>query len=187
MGILAKNKDKLMLVFDIGSSNVSGALFEAQDSGIPKIIFSTTEGIKFEEKIYTERFLLLTMQALEVVVNKIYKSSAGIPEEIFCILSSPWHISQTRIINLKKNTPFIFTAKLAEDLIKKEIGLFEEEHSSKTVNIDAPNRTIELKNIKTILNGYETTEPLSKKIKELEMIVFISMGEETILKKIETI
>jgi len=110
MGILAKNKDKLMLVFDIGSSNVSGALFWAQESGAPKIIFSTTEAIKIENKINTDRFLLLTMQTLEVVVNKIYKSGLGIPEEIFCVLSSPWHMSQTRIINLKKNTPFVFTA-----------------------------------------------------------------------------
>jgi hypothetical protein len=185
MKILAKDKNKLMLVFDIGSSNVSGALFWAQESGTPKIIFSATEAIKLEEKVDTDRFLLLTTQALGVVVNKIYKSGMGIPEEFFCVLSSPWHVSQTRIISLKKNTPFIFTAKLAEDLIKKEIGFFEEAHSSKTINIDAPNRTIELKNIKTILNGYETSDPLNKKIKELEMIVFISMGEEKVLKNIE--
>lgn len=185
MGIFSKDKSELMLVFNIGSSNVGGAIFEAQESGIPKIIFSITEPIILDDEFSTDRFLSLTMQALDNVANKIYKTGKGIPNEIFCVLSSPWHVSQTRIISLKKNTPFIFTAKLAEELIKKEISLFEEEHLSKTINTDAPNRTIELKNIKTILNGYETTEPLSKKIKELEMIVFISMGEETILKKIE--
>lgn len=185
MGILAKNKNKLMLVFDIGSSNVGGALFWAQESGVPKIIFSTTEPIVLEDKVDSDRFLSLTIHALEIVADKIHKAGKGIPEEFFCVLSSPWHVSQTRIINLKKNTPFIFTAKLAEDLIKKEISLFEEEHLSKTLNTDAPNRTIELKNIKTILNGYETSEPLNKKIQELEMIVFISMGEEKTLKKIE--
>jgi len=74
MKILAKDKNKLMLVFDIGSSNVSGALFWAQESGTPKIIFSATEAIKLEEKVDTDRFLLLTTQALGVVVNKIYKS-----------------------------------------------------------------------------------------------------------------
>ena len=91
------------------------------------------------------------------------------------------------MINLSKNTPFIFNAKLAEELTKKEIDLFEHEHMSETVNKNAPNRTIELKNIKTVLNGYETTEPLNKKITSLEMTVFISMGEEKVLKNIENV
>ena len=42
MGIFSKNKkNKLILVFHIGSSNVEGALFWAQDSGVPRIIFSS--------------------------------------------------------------------------------------------------------------------------------------------------
>jgi len=40
MGIFskAKSKDELILVFNIGSEAVGGALFRAQKSGIPKII-----------------------------------------------------------------------------------------------------------------------------------------------------
>jgi hypothetical protein len=189
MGIFSKNKNKsknkLMLVFNIESSNVGGALFWTQDSGVPKIIFSTTESILLQEKINIDRFLVLTMQALDVVAEKIYKMGLGTPEDIFCVLSSPWHISQTRIINFKRNTPFIFTAKLAESLVQKEIHLFEEEYLSKVTNINALNRAFEFKNIKTILNGYETSEPLNKKINELEMTIFISMGEELVLNKIE--
>lgn len=176
-----------MLVFNIGSSSVGGALFWTQESGVPKIIFSTTEPILLENKIDINRFLVLTMQALDVVAERIHKSGLGAPKEIFCVLSSPWHISQTRIINYQKNTPFVFTAKLAESLVQKEVSLFEEEHASKTerVGTDVPNRSIELKNIRTTLNGYETPEPLNQKTKELEMIIFISMGEEQVLKKIE--
>jgi len=62
MEILSKNKNKLMLVFNVGSLDVSGALFWTQESGIPKIIFSTTESIALEEKIDADRFLILTMQ-----------------------------------------------------------------------------------------------------------------------------
>lgn len=174
-----------MLVFNIESSSVGGALFWAQDSGIPKIIFSIREPIIIEEKIDFDRFLFLTMKSLEIVVNKVYMAGVGAPERIFCVLSSPWYISQTRIINLKKNTPFLFTTKLADDLIQKEINLFKEEHLAKYTNVGNSVRTIELKNIKIILGGYEASKPLNQKVKELEMIIFISISGEQVLKKIE--
>ena len=136
MGIFSgtREKNELVLVFDIGSSSVGGALFWAQKSGIPKIIFSAKEPIPLEENIDVDRFLLLTIKSLEAVLNKIHKAGLGAPEKIFCVLSSPWYISEARIINLKKNTPFIFTEKLADDLIQKEIKLFEEEHLIKYKN-----------------------------------------------------
>lgn len=187
MGIFSgpKKKDELMLVFNIGSSSVGGALFWAQGSGIPKIIFSIQEPIVVEEKIDIDRFLFLTLQSLQIVVNKIYMAGLGAPKQIFCVLSSPWYVSQTRMVNLKKNTSFIFTAKLADSLIQKEINIFEEEHLVKYMNVNNSVRTIELKNIKTLLNGYETSKPLNQKAKELEMIIFISIGGEKVLKKIE--
>lgn len=189
MGIFSrtKSKDELVLVFNIGSGKVGGTLFWMQDSGIPKIIFSATEPILLEDQFDIDRFLLHTIQSLEKVANKIYLAGLGVPNGIFCVLSSPWHISQTRIINFKKNTPFIFTANLADSLVKKEINLFEEEHSIKKDNTNSLNRIIELKNIKTILNGYETPEPLNQKTKELEMTIFVSMSEEQVLKKIEEV
>jgi len=101
MGIFLgnKKKDELVLVFNIGSSSVSGALFRAQSSGIPKIIFSAKEPVLVEKKIDIDRFLLLTIQSLQIVVDKIYKAGLGAPSRIFCVLSSPWYTSQTRVIS----------------------------------------------------------------------------------------
>ncbi|MEK7539103.1 MAG: hypothetical protein AAB595_00460 [Patescibacteria group bacterium] len=180
-----KNKGKLALVFYIGSSSVGGALFWAEKSGIPKIVFSVREPIVLEENIEADRFLFLTMKSLEIVANQVYKAGLGAPEEVFCVLSSLWCVSQTRIIRLEKNAPFLFTTKLAFDLIQKEKVLFEEEHSTKYLRSGAPVRLIELKNIKMMINGYETSHPLDQKAKELEMTIFISMSEERVLGKIE--
>ena len=177
-----KEKEELMLVFDIRSSMVGGALFWTQKSEIPKIIFSVREPIIPEENLDADKLLSLTIKTLEIVADKIYMARLGAPSRIFCVLSSPWYVSQTRIISLKRNTPFVFNAKLADNLIQKEIKFFEEEHLAKYGDSV---RAIELKNIKTVLNGYETTQPLNKKIKELEMAIFISMSGEQVLKKIE--
>jgi len=177
-------KGKLVLVFYIGSSSVGGSLFWTEKSGIPKIVFSVNEPIELEEKVEADRFLSLTLKSLELVAVKVHSAGMGVPEEIFCVLSSLWYISQTRIIRLEKNTPFLFTSKLADDLIKKEVALFEEEHSTKYARAGAPVRLIELKNIKTVINGYETPYPLNQKGKELEMTIFVSIGSEKILTKI---
>ena len=187
MGIFSRNKEKgkLVLVFDIGSSSVGGALFWMQKSGIPEIVISLNEPITLQKTLDIDNFLSSTIKSLEIVVSKIYRAGIGKPEAIFCVLSSPWHISQTRVIKLEKNAPFIFTVKLANNLIQKEAALFKEEYLAKCLHTDSPVRLIEFKNIKTMLNGYETLSPLDQKTKELEITIFISISSEQILKKVE--
>jgi cell division ATPase FtsA len=187
MGIFGGSKEnsEFVLVFDIGSSSVGGALFYMEQSGIPKIIFAVREPITLEADIEPDRFLSLTIKALETVANKVSKAGVGAPKRIFCVLSSPWYVSQNRIIKLEKNSPFVFTIKLADDLIQKEIELFEADHITKYSQAGSPVRAIELKNIKTMLNGYETSQPLNQKTKELEMTIFISMSPESVLSGIE--
>lgn len=181
----AKKQDELVLVFDVGSTSVKAALFFMQKSGAPRIITSIREPILFEDKVEIDRFLFLTIQALETVVGEIAAKGLGAPSRIFCIFSSPWHISQTRIISLKKDTPFTFTSKLSDSLIQKELSVLKEEYVKKYAHPENALRLIELKNIKIMLNGYETTKPLGKSAKELEMTLFISMSEEQVCKKIE--
>lgn len=182
-----KDKDELMLVFNMGSSSVGAALFLAQKSGIPKIIFSTREPIPIEEEAQIDRFLFLASKSLDVVAKKVLMTGLGVPDRIFCVLSSQFYVSQTRIISFKQDIPFVFTVKLADSLIQKEIKIFQEEHASKYASIGGDIRPIELKNIKTMLNGYETSNPLDQKAKELEMVIFISISGEQILKKVEDV
>jgi cell division ATPase FtsA len=187
MGIFSKaqTEDELMAVFNIGSSSVGGAFFLAQSSGVPKIIFSAIEPLRLEEKVEADKFLSLTIEAIDTVAAKIYGAGLGAPKRIFCVLSSPWYSSQTRAINFKKNTPFIFTEKLADELIQKEIKIFGEEHTVKYGDAGKGIRPIELKNIKTMLNGYEATRPLGQKATDLEMSIFLSICGEQMLALVE--
>lgn len=188
MGIFskfAKKKDELVLVFDIGSASVGGALFLVQESGIPKILKAVREPVVLQDTFNIDKFLPSTVKVLENVANQIYKAGLGAPQSCFCVLSAPWHVSQTRIIKISKNTPFIFTEKIATSLVQKEISLFEEEYLKKYADLGNPVRSIEFKNIKIMLNGYETSKPLNQKAKDLEMTVFVSICGENILRKIE--
>jgi len=180
-----KNKDKLALVFYIGSSSVGGALFVMQTSGIPKLLISLREKLPLQKTLDIDNFESSTLQALGLVADKIYTAGLGKPEEIFCVLSSPWHVSQTRAIRLQKNAPFVFSSKLAFELIEKEISFFEEEYIEKYKQEASAVRSIEFKNIKTMLNGYESISPINQKTKELEMTIYISISSDKFLKKIE--
>ncbi len=183
----SKEKNELAIVFDVGSSSVGGALFFMQKSGVPKIIYSAREPIALEEKVDPDRFLFLTMKALEVVASRICLSGLGAPKRIHCVLSSPWYASQTRVIKFGKNTSFNFTQKLADELIQKEMSLFQEEHLPNYLKTGNEVRHLELKGMKTLLNGYATPKPIGQKTQELEMSVFVSMSGEQVLKKIEEV
>ncbi|MFA6523941.1 MAG: hypothetical protein WC264_01190 [Candidatus Paceibacterota bacterium] len=187
MGIFSKDKKKkdLTLIFDIGSSSVGGALCYIENSGTPKIIYSIREPISIQNEVSFDTLLSSIMKSLDIVANKICTMGFGKPDKIFCFLSSLLYGSQTRTIKLEKNNSFIFTLKIADSLIKKEISLFEEERLIKHIHSNEQIRPIELKNMKTMLNGYAVDKPLDKKIKEIEMNVFISMSSDEILKKIE--
>jgi hypothetical protein len=188
MGLFSKKeKRELMAVFDVGSSGVGGALFWKDGASSPEIIFSVREDIPFQESFDFSRFLLLTLKALENVAKKISLSGLGAPKKIYCVLASPWYTSQTRTIALEKNNEFIFTSKLADSLIKKEVSRFQEEHMEKYATLGKEMRLIEFKNMKTSLNGYVMENPLDKRAKKLEMVFFLSMSPEYILRKMEEI
>ncbi len=185
-GLSSPNKSELVLVYDIGSSSVGGALFETHPGGAAKIIYSIREPITLEDTLDFERFLTLTVKSLDVLSEKINKSGLGAPKKIFCVLSSPWYASQTRIISIDKTEPFLFTEKLATELINKEISLFEEEYLSKYAQAKEKTRSIEIKTIRTVLNGYDAPNPYNQSVKSFEMTIFISISPEAVLTKIET-
>ncbi|MEK7071530.1 MAG: hypothetical protein AAB943_01175 [Patescibacteria group bacterium] len=189
MGIFSGSKEKgeLVALFDIGSSSVGGALFYLRRSKIPKIIFSWREPITLEKQFNFDKFLSSTIQAFDNVAGKVCQAGLGAPKKFFCVLSSPWYASQTRAIRLEKNTTFVFTAKMADSLIEREIGLFKDEHFDKYENVGSKVLPIELKNMKTVLNGYNTPNPINQKATELEMTIFFSICGEQFLKKVQAV
>lgn len=182
-----KNKEKLVLVFDIGSSSVGGALFVAQKIGVPKIIFSIREQISLEKELTFDKFLSLTLKSLEIVSNKICTAGQGVPEEIFCIFSSPWYASQTRSIIFRREENFSFNSKLINDLISKEIDLFKEECLEKYAHNKEEVLPIELRNMQMLLNGYPVSIASNQKAKEVEITIFISMSTKEVLEKMKEV
>jgi hypothetical protein len=180
----SQKKDELMVVFHVGSSSVGGAVFSTNREA-PKILFSATEHLRIEEKVDPAKLLASALQALDKMARELHSQALGAPTRVFCMLASPWYLSETRTIKYRPQDPFIFTEKLADELIQKEIQVFGEENAAKYPNQEHAVRPIELKNIQTILNGYGASRPLNQKANELEMIIFISLASESALQALE--
>lgn len=172
-----------VVVFDIGSASVAGAYVLIDKGKTPQIIFTVREFIPFQEKLDFPRFLTSMVKTLELVFAKMQQAGAGTNiDKAFCIMSSPWYASQTRIIKYQRPEPFQVTAKGIKSLIDKEIDLFRHsklfEHSK--VDDTLP-EIIEAKTIQVRLNGYETRSPYGQRASEAEIALYISMIPPNIL------
>lgn len=181
------SEGELVALFDIGSSSVGGALFYLRKSSPPHIVFSIREPIALDKKFDFDKFFSSTLKALDGVAEKLARSGKGNPKKFFCAVSSPWYGSQTRVVRFEKDTPFVFTAAMADELTQKEAASFHQEHASVYAMSGGKVLPIELKNMKTMLNGYPTSSPLNQKAREVEMTIFLSMSSENFLKKIQNV
>ncbi len=148
----------------------------------PKVIFSAREPIAREEKSDPERFLFLTLRALRAALEELFAKRLPAPEKIICLLSSPWNVSEIRKIRMSKNAPFTFTAKLADELLRREAAVFQEELEDGYDGIRM--EPIELKTIKSSLNGYPTASPFGQRIRELELSILITLAPAEALEKL---
>jgi len=180
-----KKKDRLVMVFDLSSSSVGGAIFVMQDSDVPKILFTIREPIFVEKELDIENFFDLTIKTMRVVVAKMCVAGLGKPDKIFCVLSSPWYHSIMRDITLQKETPFVFNTKLADELTKKEVDLFLESYRLNNKDTGSKEIPIEMKTMSVSLNGYEVNDPYNKKASSLDISLFISISEESFIHKVE--
>ena len=177
-------KEKIVAIFDIGSGSVGGAIVRVPLTGnsIPTIIKS----VRTELKPYRNfnSYMKDMVSILGTTVNSLYNKKMGAPDEIVCVLASPWYLSETRAIKMSKEKSFVFTKNLPSELIKKEILNLGELHKEKYSKLGSSLEMIEHYTMSVSLNGYPTLEPLGKKCKSFEMDMIISLSPKECLDKI---
>lgn len=198
------NNDELIAIFDIESGSVGGALVKipkkskkAKEFNLPalgmldklpqssEIIHAVRTPISMSQDFDFDFFLFEMGRALAETAKNLENARLGAPNKVFCFLASPWHASQTRIIKMNKNTPFVFSAKISGELLRKEIKNFENAQTGQSLDLGKDFKIIESSVMQIKLNGYKTSDPFGKKAKELEMAVFVSVSPENILSAIE--
>ena len=129
----SKKKEEVIAVLDIGSASVGGVIIKAfpeQPERKPEIITTARVQVNFLLDVNFEAFWRCTRNALKKVVAQLSKHS---PDKILCVFSSPWFISQTRIIKVKREEPFEITDDFLKKLVDNEIKIFKSQWQAKKI------------------------------------------------------
>lgn len=185
-----KNREKVVAIFDIGSGSVGGALvriFPPVDGvqKAPTIISQSRVDIAFQDELDFETFFVDMQKSLYQSANDIYNAKMGAPEEIICVLASPWFIGETRELHIEKPEPFYITSSIIDELVSTELKNLSEIYKQKYEDIEGTSVLIESKIFQSRLNGYKTEDPIGKKAKTLDIHLFVSISPEICLTRIK--
>jgi len=189
MGLFSSKKEKLVAIFDIGSGSVGGALVHmpADDKGLPTIIKSTRTDIVTRKELDFNLFLKDMILALGFASKSLSQGKLGAPDEIHCVLASPWYISETRLVKMSKEHSFVFTKKIVDELLQKEMESLNLTYKNKYDDIDSAPEIIEHPVLSMSLNGYQVDDPIGKRTRSIELNMVVSLSPKLCLDKIRDV
>ncbi len=188
MGIFDFVKNKVVasrtLVVHIGSTQVLASIVSHED-GKPIIESLVSSDIAVLSSLSYSQFEREMQKALSGAISKISGTTRIIPDSAYVFLSSPWYASQVRTAKLSRDTQFIATKQMLDDMVGKELKAFEEEViKAKSLTEDALG-VIESKTVSVKLNGYLQENPIGKRASELDLSIFLAVAPISLSKKIE--
>ncbi|MEY2672041.1 MAG: hypothetical protein RL687_458, partial [Candidatus Parcubacteria bacterium] len=127
-----KDQNKIVAIFDVGSDSIGVAIVQyLSPNDPPKILKSFREDIIFRDQLDFIVFMDDMVKTLKNVALNVVSSGVGTISDIHIVLSSPWYVSENRHIVVSEKTPFVFTEKISNSLIKKEIAKLKKIHHEK--------------------------------------------------------
>lgn len=189
----SKNSEHTVLILDIGNGSVGAALTVLLKGEKPKVLFSIRELIIFEEKPEAEKLKRTLLEKLDHVVSSVmakgfkdsyFKNHSKKLHKVFCILSSPWYDSKGKTIILSQEKKFVITEKLLNDVLAKELEIFENERKNITENSSGKTCMIEDLFMEMKINGYALKNTVGQKTNNFEASIYMSEAEEDFTAKI---
>jgi len=123
-------KDVLIAAFDIGSSSVGGILFFCYPNRVPQILVTSRIPMDFLPNLNfgkIQRSLYKTFERVAAALKKQIPQGRKKPDLVLIMFSSPYYVSQTKIIKLPELKPFKITDKFLKNLIADEITSFKKQ------------------------------------------------------------
>lgn len=141
-----KNKTELVVILDIGSASVGGALVNLSYNNKPTIIYTVRKEIAFSSEVEAVRLLVSMKRTLEAVSRDIQENglkkttftSLGtrVPTSVFFVFSAPWYLAQPRQVKKRFDKRTNINRVLIEEIMEDEEGHFLEDASFKYSKID---------------------------------------------------
>ncbi len=176
-------RELTVAVFDIGSSSVGGILFQHHPKKLPEVLTS----VRFPTDFLPD----LDFQKIQRSLHKTFERTiAGLkrrmpknwkrPDATIIIFSSPYYISQNKVIRFSKPKPFEITEKILEEIVADEITAFKKKWEAE----HQPVEILEHEEMKIKLNGYSIKKPIGKHALSVEISLHMSLGIKLIQDKL---
>ncbi len=184
------------LVFFVGNAEVKGAIVlhdgghgiigghKGNNAKPPRIVTTRIRDLPFHADRSREQLEQRILTEFAELVKEMRTKDMTLPltanihiKDALVILSSPWYVSETSIIKMKEQKPFIVTEKLLESSKENVVKAYRDAHK---VDVSV----LEQKMLQITLNGYQTSNPLKKQVTELDMSVFTSFARQSSLDEI---
>lgn len=172
------------LIFYVGNGVVKAGIVANEKGKLPRVLstrvrelphFNERDREHLENKILGE-FASLVREVRTEDMTKLAHLNLHL-KNAFVLVSSPWYISETSIIKMKENKPFIVTDALLTNEKDNLVKAYRDSH-----HLDIA--VLEQKVIHIMLNGYPTNEPIKKKAQTLDMTVFTSFARKSSVDQI---
>lgn len=174
------------LVFYIGNGVVKGSIV-SHESGKPTIrTVRVRELPHYQERDreHLEKRILFEFGELahEIKTEDILalKGASFKFTHATVILSSPWYISETAVIKMKEQKPFLVTPQLIDGAKENIVKAYRDSHKIDII-------VLEQKMIKILLNGYPVTDPSKKKVTSLDLNIFTSFARKSSIEGIQSV
>ncbi|MDO8575130.1 MAG: hypothetical protein Q7R78_00305, partial [bacterium] len=183
---LSHEKEKKVLVFDISSGTVGGAIVVFGENSLPKVIKSKREIIPFNINVYGKKLQSSTVVALKRLCKDLSYHSGKI-SEVHLVLSSPWVNSETKILSTKSPKSFLVTKSFIDALVDEEEKSFEKKFVTDQNKPELKKDIIQIEKSMTDirLNGYSVENPINNKANIIEVPIFSSIALKSVIKEFQ--
>ncbi len=192
-------KPSLGLIFDIGSSSVGAALATFEKDAPTRILYTVRETISFVENPDPDKFFRDMLSALGRVNASVLKDGfrhLRIPQKrgshrikhVAYVFSSPWCVTQTKIIGIEKQRAFTFSKTLVARIIAEN----EKRFGTATIHarpseIHDRLSVLEKRVVHVSLDGYHVSAPYGKKAKQAEVALFMSLAPKPVIDRVSEV
>jgi len=177
-----KENGKIIAILEIASASVGGMLIRQNKNDKPQIISLVRVPVNFLFDINFDAFWRCTRASLKKVMKTLLENYPSGPDACLCVFLSPWFLSQTKIINIRREKDFKVTPEFFENLMKTEEESFK---GREVTQLREGASFVEHEIIKTELNGYYTKSPMGKTVKTIRLHIYMSLATGSVKKKIE--
>lgn len=179
MGLFSKKNsgENTVLIIDINDFSFEAAIFSRRSGSSYELVEFLEKGNLIHENLeMSARNIEIQMErALKKIIDKATRADKKI--ELCLITFSPmWRVSESHLVKIKKDAPFVFTKEDFDELFKNENSLFLKNLKN---NFNSERlKFIEADIMSVLLNGYSSETPFDKSVKTVELHIFISAIEK---------